>query len=721
LLFSYNSRLQSPRSHKKISFTIVNELTPTQSVETGRISPFRGRGFKGSRSTSPSLFANYARAHSPFDQKFHNYLFGGEITRSQSVQGLHRRKRSLDGTNPIPRRTNFKSSAPSFEKLPDEYPLIKRAVVSSAKISGKKTQRNPRQPPREEFIISTDNSPKRAKHRLKINNTTSLENIFQQDRSFSPSHNKQSLSNIDITDVNYLLPTRIDQRTHKSLVNFQKNEKRVSRVSSLSPIIGTPNKSDNSDGNDGNLLQKSSRVTSSMSKMVSMVSASRKSSAGKTRKETTSRASSSPTKGSSKGNSKRNSRPASRADFRTELSSGRKSPPKSAILTSKPPIAPKKQKSSGKMSVMANFTKKITQMKSGSDKKTSKAEKQSSESPEKHSSLFKSSSTGALKQKMTKPANLKKLPSFRLNKRKKDATTSVQESMLKHEIKKSPTDNSKKDISVSANLDNNSVSKLKKTNSTLSKSTSSGTLLSKKESQISIKSGKSTPAVQRKLEKKSSSKTLIKTDTTGKLMKRGSSKSLLKSDVKDDKTSESCNSIQQNNENSSDKLIPLTKNNVVSMTTAAITAQPLQIQTTLTNHMPSNNPEQIGGNSSLDNMGHEGASAILEKSQKTLENIQKAVNEATDEIHKTINENLSNLKTLEQNIQRTGTDNSLDTGKNQKSLPPTPRILTARNSKLDLKSINEKSELTSLNGKTPTKSIKSGDSSFVSTNDFEKG
>ncbi|KAL5287206.1 hypothetical protein ACFFRR_008249 [Megaselia abdita] len=44
-------------------------------------------------------------------------------------------------------------------------------------------------------------------------------------------------------------------------------------------------------------------------------------------------------------------------------------------------------------------------------------------------------------------------------------------------------------------------------------------------------------------------------------------------------------------------------------------------------------------------------SAILEKSQKTLENIQKTVTEATDEIHKTIKENLTDLKTLENEVR----------------------------------------------------------------------
>lgn len=43
--------------------------------------------------------------------------------------------------------------------------------------------------------------------------------------------------------------------------------------------------------------------------------------------------------------------------------------------------------------------------------------------------------------------------------------------------------------------------------------------------------------------------------------------------------------------------------------------------------------------------------SIIEKSQKTLETIQKTVTEATDEIHKTIEENLTDLKSLENDIK----------------------------------------------------------------------
>ncbi|KAH8252323.1 hypothetical protein KR038_006408 [Drosophila bunnanda] len=58
-----------------------------------------------------------------------------------------------------------------------------------------------------------------------------------------------------------------------------------------------------------------------------------------------------------------------------------------------------------------------------------------------------------------------------------------------------------------------------------------------------------------------------------------------------------------------------------------------------------NESEETGGHSSLP-MSND-AAAILEKSQKTLETIQKTVTEATDEIHKTISENLTDLKSLE--------------------------------------------------------------------------
>uniref|UniRef100_A0A6P4EFZ1 Protein stum-like n=1 Tax=Drosophila rhopaloa TaxID=1041015 RepID=A0A6P4EFZ1_DRORH len=59
--------------------------------------------------------------------------------------------------------------------------------------------------------------------------------------------------------------------------------------------------------------------------------------------------------------------------------------------------------------------------------------------------------------------------------------------------------------------------------------------------------------------------------------------------------------------------------------------------------------ETVGPTTTSQPMSND-AAAILEKSQKTLENIQKTVTEATDEIHKTISENLTDLKTLENDL-----------------------------------------------------------------------
>jgi hypothetical protein len=46
------------------------------------------------------------------------------------------------------------------------------------------------------------------------------------------------------------------------------------------------------------------------------------------------------------------------------------------------------------------------------------------------------------------------------------------------------------------------------------------------------------------------------------------------------------------------------------------------------------------------------AGKILEHSQRSLENVQKTVDKATHEIHQTINEKLSDLKTLEKQLSK---------------------------------------------------------------------
>lgn len=92
------------------------------------------------------------------------------------------------------------------------------------------------------------------------------------------------------------------------------------------------------------------------------------------------------------------------------------------------------------------------------------------------------------------------------------------------------------------------------------------------------------------------------------------------------------------------KLVPLTKQNVVSMTTAAVVSQPAQIQTTLTNQL---SQAKMADGKKNSEEGSPDPAAIIEQSQKTLESIQKTMTDATEEVNKTIEENLSHLKDLQ--------------------------------------------------------------------------
>lgn len=63
------------------------------------------------------------------------------------------------------------------------------------------------------------------------------------------------------------------------------------------------------------------------------------------------------------------------------------------------------------------------------------------------------------------------------------------------------------------------------------------------------------------------------------------------------------------------------------------------------------NQHDSSGEMAKDSLNSADPASIIEKSQKTLETIQKTVNDATDEIHKTIEENLTDLKSLENDIK----------------------------------------------------------------------
>ena len=76
------------------------------------------------------------------------------------------------------------------------------------------------------------------------------------------------------------------------------------------------------------------------------------------------------------------------------------------------------------------------------------------------------------------------------------------------------------------------------------------------------------------------------------------------------------------------------------------------------------------------------AGKILEKSQQSLEHVQKTVDKATSEIHQTINENLNNLKTLEKKLSK---GNLLDLDANNNDVEKgSKKGLSRHSTKLDM-------------------------------------
>jgi hypothetical protein len=81
-------------------------------------------------------------------------------------------------------------------------------------------------------------------------------------------------------------------------------------------------------------------------------------------------------------------------------------------------------------------------------------------------------------------------------------------------------------------------------------------------------------------------------------------------------------------------------------------------------------------------MGPNVAGKILEHSQRSLENVQKTVDKATHEIHQTINEKLSDLKTLEKKLSKS---NLLEHDANNNDVEKTSKGMSRHSTKLDLK------------------------------------
>lgn len=290
----------------------------------------------------------------------------------------------------------------------------------------------------------------------------------------------------------------------------------------------------------------------------------------------------------------------------------------------------------------------------------------------------------------SKPAVTKKPPSFRRNtpaststKKEPSSNATKTKKETVSSLKREPS-NLQKKVAPSVKREKSTVRKepattaaaatdsktLKREPSNVTKKTT-GTL-KRQSSKIAIAAAmsktKSDTNVAKKLEKKNSFKK-DKTDSTettttmANASVGGASDAVPDDTNKMDTERDPSLKSQDSTGTSSDKLVAMTKSNVVSMTTAAITAQPVQITTAVTNQTTltkTNSSNQLTKTDSSGQILSGIAEAtgtdmtpatILEKSQKTLENIQKTVADATDEIQKTIEENLTDLKTLENDMK----------------------------------------------------------------------
>lgn len=320
------------------------------------------------------------------------------------------------------------------------------------------------------------------------------------------------------------------------------------------------------------------------------------------------------------------------------------------------------------------------------------------------------------------------------SKKSTQSTTTPRSSIRKTGTAKLKSDGSIRKKETSSNTKSEETSAKSdsvRSKTTTKNSTNSKTNTSKDESTKSNSSSlKKTPLVKREpsnLSRKPSSlrKSTESTPKTSKTKTNSSSKIEKKNSYgkektaamdKDSKNTDSGNitniPIEENNQETilgmGEKLVPLIKSNVVSMTTAAIAADPVQISTAVTNHSAAttaNTLPKANSSSSLIKTNSSGQLAlennrfdesqlsaqaqIIEKSTKTLENIQKTVTEATDEIQKTIEVNLTDLKSLEQDMRLASSSSTASggaTGGNGRSMPIP---LEKRESSRTLKSVKD--------------------------------
>lgn len=642
------------RQHKKTSFAIINELDTNQSRATspsGRISPFRGKGFKpssrvSSRPPSPSNNVNSSAEHTKPMVQFNTKIYAEKIgpstlkgilhtrqTHSASYTDLSYQDREIESYDfrtdikhktLIPSRTKETIPKRPFSVLPESSkvgpsPAPRRKFYKSTEdLYSQSTNSNAPENPKSfhkgllQVVANGNTSPSKIPRRKSLSSGTER----GQDRRRSSVSPKRRYS---IT-TNNAAPGNQSATTNSSIIdlgtpssNQSRSGSRISKPTTLSPIIGTPNKdSEQSAQEDENTenLASPTKIPVSANSSSNLLARANSRAASRSNSRATSREPSPGLLGLKSGqtnfvrtDSKRGSK--SNLSKPASVNKKTKSDEKTSTINKKPSVSPR-------LSIKKPLGVKGAKKEPSSTKKEPSSVKREPSNLKKPPTSIKREASTLKSEKSSlkrEPSNLKRQPS---NLKREPSNLKREPSNLKREPSKS-------------NLKRQS-SKLMMA-SVLSKNNSDSALGKKLEKQNSFK-----------VEKR---RTISESDGPF--------------ETEANPATATNTSKETGRTDSRDKLVALTKSNVVSMTTAAITAQPVQITTAVTNSVQSLDSiatnQDSASEMAKDSLMSSDPASIIEKSQKTLENIQKTVTEATDEIQKTIEENLTDLKSLENDIK----------------------------------------------------------------------
>lgn len=575
------------RQHKKTSFAILNELNPNQSRATspsGRVSPFRGRGFKpssrvSSRPQSPSNDANSSNEHSKTMVQFNTKTYAEKIgpatlkgillTRpslSASYADLSYRDREMESYD---FRTDVKHKTLIPTRTKDTLPKRPFSVLPDS------TNKAPSPAPRRTFYNSTgdlytkpstaaENPKSYHKGLLKVvrNGNTSPSKIprrksLSSDTEKGLERRRSSVSpkrRFSITTNN-----NVQNTTNSSIIdlgtpvsNPSRSGSRISKPTTLSPIIGTPNKdSENSaqeEDNNENLASPTKiPVRGNSSNLVA--------------------------RANSRAASRSNSRATSREPSPGLLGTNNNQTGFIRVGSKNQNISNLSRSNTGSI----RKTNKVVDEKGSSQSIPAKKSATSPRIPVRNTSNAKSTKKEPASTKKEpsavkrEPSNLKRPPA---GIKREGSNSKIGKSSLKREpsnLKREPS-NLKREPS---NL-KREPSNLKREPSNLKREPSN---LKREPSKSNLKRQSSKLMMAAVLSKNNSDSALGKKLEKQNSFKVEKRRTISESDgpVETESNAAAYDPGTTGRTDSKDKLVPLTKSNVVSMTTAAITAQPVQV------------------------------------------------------------------------------------------------------------------------------------------------